>query len=184
MVALQSADSLRRRYPLASPRRRGGSRPAPPRQSCQAPQSKSPGGSMFPWAISSTRDKVEPATSGTESPAAGADGVAEAAGGGREAASTAAVLAPGEAPSPVLPGAAPSCGPGEWEASGEDSETPDPPFPLGSMFWRRTADRSDNEFTASLPSSKRCRFRGPRSLGGLRVGAPGWAARRTPGPTG
>ena len=131
---------------------------------------------MFPWAISSTRDRVEPATSGTESPAAGADGAAEAAGRGREAASTAAVLAPGEAPSPVLPGAAPSCGPGDVEVLGRDwKEAPSSPPPSGSIVLALRALRSTNEFAVLLTLGS---LRGPLSLGGLGPPAGQRAARR------
>ena len=138
---------------------------------------------IFPWSNSSMRDNVEPATSGTAAPASGAGGAARAAAGGC-AASPAAVLAPGEAPTPVLPGAAPSCGPVEGSAPGEDVETPSGPSTDGSMmFWRRTADRSNNEFTASsLLSSNRCPFGAPahsKAAGG-ETPAGQRAARRVP----
>ena len=140
---------------------------------------------MFPWVTSSTRDRVEPATSGTESPAAGADGDAKAAGGGREVASMAAVLTPGEAPTPVLPGAAPSCGPVEGPAPGEDVETPGGPPTDGSMmFWRRTAYESNDEFAVSLLLSSTSVRPGPHSLEGRRQVGSGWAARRSPAPRG
>ena len=120
---------------------------------------------MFPWSISSTRDNVESATSGTVPPVSGAVGATRAASGGC-AASPAAVLAPGEAPTPVLPGAAPSCGPVDGPAPGEDVETPGGPSTDGSMmrcdrFWRRTALESNDEFAVSLLLTSTVYARGP-----------------------
>ena len=140
---------------------------------------------MFPWAISSTRDRVEPATSGTESPAAGAGGDAEAAGGGREVASRAAVLTPGEAPSPALPGAAPSCGPAGGPSPGEDAGTPGGPPADGSMMFYGAVPpmNSKDEFAVSLLLSSTVSPGAPLTRrppeGGLRLGSAPLA-----GPTG
>ena len=138
---------------------------------------------MFPCEISSRRERVDPATSGTSAPAAGAGGDSEGGGGSCDEAPGASAAAPGETPSPAFPGAAPSCGAGGGCPPGEDELTPGTPSPLASMmFWRAAAPFAINS-PRSLRSCTFKRLRGPHSGVGLLVGTLGWAARRTPGST-
>ena len=139
---------------------------------------------MFPASISSDRVRVESATSAIAeaAPAAGAWAivVGPASSGSRPlwnecCDAPSAAIAPGEAPSPALPGAAPSCGPGGVRP-GRDWEAPASPPPVGSIVFGAPRADEHNEFAAQ---SARLGFlvrTGPLSLGG--PGGAGGRARR------
>ena len=168
MVDLQRTDSLWSLNPWGSPRGRGGSRPAPPRQNCHAPHSIRPGGSILPVSISSMRVRVDPSTSGNaaRAPASGAGGgLGAAAVGG--AGSRAAPTAPGEIPSLALPGAAPSCGPAVAETSGRDWKSPESVPAVESMMMMLSGTHRDESAPLCLISARAA----------LRYGACGSARR-------
>ena len=133
---------------------------------------------MLPASISSARVKVESATSPmAAAPAAGASapGPASALWNDCCDVASAVAIAPGEEPSPALPGAAPSCGPG-GVMPGRDWEAPASPPPSGSIVFGAPRADEHNEFAAQ---SARLGFlvrTGPLSLGG--PGGAGGRARR------
>ena len=149
---------------------------------------------MLPASISSARVRVESATSpmAKAAPAAGACaiGVGPASSGSRPlwnecCDAPSAAIAPGEAPSPALPGAAPSCGPAGDPTPGEDAVTPGGPPAGGSMIFYGAVPtmNSKDEFAASPLQSSTVSPGAPLTRrppeGGLRLGSAPLA-----GPTG